>query len=89
MRRFGAESNYDEDLKCCWHSWRVVSPGCLVLEVKEFNCTDMTGAITVGKRLMPDVQEITVYSGDVPDILYFRQGSRWSSTSLRLLAGRP
>jgi hypothetical protein len=87
MRRFEVESNYDEALKCCWHCWRVVGPRRLVLEVKEFNSTDMGGAIMVGKRLMPDVQEIIVYSGDVPDIRYHRSdpGARWSSTNLRHL----
>lgn len=61
---------YDPDLKCCWGKWCVVEPGRLALYIKFPNSTDMTGAITVGKRLMPDVQEIAVYSGDDLDIIY-------------------
>lgn len=65
---------FDPDLKCCWGSWRIVEPGHLALYIKAPNSTDMTGAIKVGKRLMPDVCAIMVFSGDDLDIVYRREG---------------
>lgn len=79
---------YSEDLKCSWLSWCVIDRGWLSVHVPVGHCTDMTGAIRVGMRLMPDVSEITVLSGDQIDIVYRRDNAGWFSDSGRWSNGR-
>ena len=83
--------SHDSRLMCSWHQWRVTAVGRLELEIKAGHCTDMTGAIRVGRRLMPDVQEIIVVSGGVPDIVYRRDGELWQGICQRMTRapGRP
>lgn len=65
------------DLQCRWSAWRVVGPRELELEVVDGHCTDMKGAILVGKELMPEVEMITVYSGDRRDYRYSKEDDKW------------
>lgn len=66
------------DLLCYWNKWEVVLPTQLAVHVKPGNCTDMTGAIRIGKLLMPAVQEIAVFSGTYIDIVYRVDGEgKW------------
>lgn len=76
-----APAVYSDDLKCSWISWGVVTSGWLVVHIKPGHCTDMTGAIRVGLRLMPDVCEITVVSGNEIDIVYRRDAGGWFTES--------
>lgn len=69
--------NYDADLKCCWTAWRITGPGTLSLALPPHNCTDMTGAIRVGRRILPHVSEIATFSGGTPDTIYRREGEKW------------
>lgn len=57
-------------LMCSWAKWEVMSLTQLAVHVKPGNCTDMTGAIRIGKYLMPQVKSIAVFSGDALNIVY-------------------
>lgn len=71
-------ANSDE-LVSTWHSWAAVADGHLTVTLMEGHCTDMTGAIVVGRRLMPEVHTITTISGKTPDTEYHREGEVWSA----------
>lgn len=76
------------ELVCEWSCWRVEGVGRLSVRVGPGHCTDMMGAIRVGRRLMPDVREIAVVSGDEIDIVYRRDSSGWFTDSDRWRHGR-
>ena len=76
--------NYDPALKCCWVSWHVRGPGRLDLTIARTNSTDMAGAIAIGTRLMPTVQEIYVFNDWGLDIVYALSGGRWTATDQRM-----
>jgi len=43
------------------------------------NCTDMTGAISYVKAVMPDVEYIMTFSGEERDMSYYFHYGEWSS----------
>ncbi len=55
----------------------------LDLTVRQTNSTDMTGTITVAKRLMPSVTEIHVFNDWGLDIIYRHEGKLWQGLCCR------
>ena len=53
------------------------------LYVPALNCTDMKGAIQVFEAIDQDVISIQVFADNVPDMLYFFNGGKWQSQSMR------
>jgi hypothetical protein len=78
-------NQWSKDLVCDWHSWEVnkTNPSALVLRLAPGQCCDMAGAIRVAQRLMPEVEAISTYSGDKPDVTYSRQGKDWQAYPAR------
>jgi hypothetical protein len=66
---------YDLDLKCAWTSWSVTGEQSLRLDMPPSHCCDMTGAIRVARRLMPDVTMIESFAGGERDTAYQLQSS--------------
>lgn len=78
--------NYSPELKCCWLKWTVESVDRLALRVPDFQCTDMTGAIEIGRRLMPNVTVIRVFNDDGLDTQYVLEGEpgEWRAVNGRM-----
>jgi len=47
----------------------------------QHNCTDMRGAITVAKRVSPDVQMINVYEDENLINIYLKIADKWTAQS--------
>lgn len=78
-------SAWDARLMCRWTSAEVLTSRRLQINLPEFNCTDMHGAVEFSKAILPMVREVIVIVGDRPDILYKRQGRKWEAFDLRHL----
>ena len=87
---------FSEELQCFWDSWNVFDEHSLALYLPN-GCTDMRGCISLGRRLLPSVHRIRVYSEGIPDVLYERTGAedadghlfngqRWKALHLRRAA---
>ena len=61
---------FNEDLKCHWNSWIVISERHLVLDLPNHNVCDMGGAIKIAKFLCPDVERIDAYTGGSLGVQY-------------------
>lgn len=72
-------SSGSAELMCCWRAWRVIGPKLLALNLDANHCCDMRRAIKLAKRLMPDVLQIHVYSGNVLDIAYIYEDGNWTA----------
>jgi hypothetical protein len=55
---------YDKDLQCNWIKWHAGQNKSLHLYLPAYNCTDMSGCVRVAKRLMPNVEHMTVIESD-------------------------
>ncbi len=64
-------------LQCAFHAWRVIGKNELALDLPPGNCCDMTGAIDIAKKIMPDAMRIMTLSGAVPDTEYLFYRGRW------------
>ena len=74
---------WNNDLVCGWESLIVIDDGHLALNLPEYNCCDMRGAIKIAKAICPLVWRIDAFSGGEPDTTYFIQGGKWVARDLR------
>lgn len=72
-----AFSQYSEELKCSWISWRPIGHGHLALDMPEDNCCDMRAAVIMAAALMPRISRITTFSGGVADTQYQLRNGEW------------
>ena len=70
-------STRNEMLGCRFLAWRVISDNELALEMPPGNRCDMTGAIEIATKIMPNVQRIATYDGTEADTEYRRVLGRW------------
>ena len=70
-------------LACEWISWAVVGDGILRLDMPEYQCCDMRGAIKIAQVLCPLVRRIDTYAGGALDITYSRRGGEWVALDQR------
>jgi hypothetical protein len=56
----------------------------VTIQIPVHQSTDMTGALSVAKMCCPEVDEIRVFAGGVPNILYTKgDNDQWIATDLR------
>ena len=78
-RQHNPSSNWSSGLQCDWVAWRVVDSGILRLDMPDFECCDMSGAIKTAKALCPTVRRIDTYSGGKLDTMYVMESDKWTS----------
>jgi hypothetical protein len=64
----------------------VYYPHRCVLEIylADGDCTDMSGAIELARRIDPEIDRIRTFSGDKPDTYYNFEGVEWVAFDSRL-----
>ena len=60
-----------------------VAPGLMVLQVPEGHTPDMDGAVSIAQALLPAVNTIYVYAGDILDMTYWQVPNSKAWTALR------
>lgn len=73
--------NYSQSqqLQCGWHGLRIVSPKILHIFLIKSECCDMAGCTSLAETILPEVQLIQTFSGDVPDFRYVKNGKEWAA----------
>lgn len=74
-------------LKCFWTAIRAGDSGVILMELPRNSCTDMSGAIKVAEMLDPDVLQIHVTAGGVPDSFYAKSNGKWQAYNVRPFGG--
>ncbi len=66
-------------LQCGWHGLRVISPKILHIFLIKGECCDMDGCTSFAESILPDVQLIQTFSGDLADFRYVKTGKDWAA----------
>ena len=70
---------YSEEMLCHFSGWRVTAQNTLALDIVQGECCDMGAAIKTAKSILPTVNKILTYSGDVPDTVYTLTANGWAA----------
>jgi hypothetical protein len=64
---------------CGWHGLQIISETILHIFLLKGDCSDMWGCISFAESILPDVELIQTFSGDLPDFRYVKTGKDWAA----------
>lgn len=59
---------FNDQLKCCLKSIKILDKHTVELRVPDGECTDMTGATALAKYVLPTVKSIFVYNHELDTV---------------------